>query len=765
MVGGNGSCCWSVAILPVVIRLRVQQFDGSKDRTPQLQPDRPVDPAPLKRTTPPPCMVPRLRNIAVRITRDVACCLLVAALTACASRSGDAALDRVLMAEDQRPTDAAALAPIFASLHDTSANATAVAIRAVGRLQRPALVDSIAPFLSHADAFVRAEAANAIAQSVQPGTDTAAVAHARALLLDRLTAGADADRGVVARSLGRLPHESAAVAQDVAERIAQAVVQASKPSASCARGVRPAALPSGVSASLLFGFMHGIYSVARRARSLSCGATGLALSALAFKAPPHGDSAVWVRELAMLALQSANRTSAAALTTAAADADPRVRRLAMRIPRDLPMGAAVTLVSGGIDDTAATVRIDAVRALVALRAPQSCGLALRALRDPAPHVRTEAIDATAAACESVLAIPAIVTLVMQLPPDTMDVAGSWHAPARALVALSRVSPTSATALFRRFAQHPVWQVRAALAAAARAVGDTAQLVRLLSDRDANVREETITLLAQLGPALREQGIKSGLADSAYQVVLAAATAAKDVQTVDAKALIGALDRLTARGQETSRDPRRELLERISERGSVADTSALAPYLSDFDVLIASRSAEIMSRWTGRQIAATPRPQPRAETLSDPAPTNLRIVLSAASGGGVILVRLHPSEARTTVARVARLAEAGHYNGRTLHRVVPNFVIQGGSPDANEYVGDGPFMRDELGLRSHTRGTLGISTRGRDTGDAQLFINLVDNFRLDHDYTVFGEVVDGLDVVDRIEAGAVMRSVSVVAPAR
>jgi cyclophilin family peptidyl-prolyl cis-trans isomerase len=152
-------------------------------------------------------------------------------------------------------------------------------------------------------------------------------------------------------------------------------------------------------------------------------------------------------------------------------------------------------------------------------------------------------------------------------------------------------------------------------------------------------------------------------------------------------------------------------------------------------------------------------------LAEPTPTHLRIVFSAASGGGVILVRLYPAEARSTVARVARLAEAGYYNGRTLHRVVPNFVVQGGSPDANEYVGDGPFMRDELSLRSHTRGTLGISTRGRDTGDAQLFINLVDNFRLDHDYTVFGEVVDGLDLVDRIEAGAVMRSVSVAGGAR
>ena len=82
-------------------------------------------------------------------------------------------------------------------------------------------------------------------------------------------------------------------------------------------------------------------------------------------------------------------------------------------------------------------------------------------------------------------------------------------------------------------------------------------------------------------------------------------------------------------------------------------------------------------------------------------------------------------------------KAGYYNGLTFHRVVPNFVIQGGSPGANEYAGDGLYMRDEIGTASHVRGTVGFSTRGRDTGDAQFFINLVDNPRLDFEYTVFG----------------------------
>jgi cyclophilin family peptidyl-prolyl cis-trans isomerase len=108
-----------------------------------------------------------------------------------------------------------------------------------------------------------------------------------------------------------------------------------------------------------------------------------------------------------------------------------------------------------------------------------------------------------------------------------------------------------------------------------------------------------------------------------------------------------------------------------------------------------------------------------------------------------------------VWRVVRLVHQGYYDGLTFHRIVPAFVIQGGSPGADEYVGDGPFMRDELTAGSHLRGTLGISTRGRDTGDAQWFVNLVDNVRLDHDFTLFGDVVAGLDVVDAILEGDVM----------
>jgi cyclophilin family peptidyl-prolyl cis-trans isomerase len=135
------------------------------------------------------------------------------------------------------------------------------------------------------------------------------------------------------------------------------------------------------------------------------------------------------------------------------------------------------------------------------------------------------------------------------------------------------------------------------------------------------------------------------------------------------------------------------------------------------------------------------------------------------GGGVIEIRLFTDEAPATVERFVRLARAGYYNGLTFHRAVPNFVIQGGSPGANEYVGDSPFMNDEVGRRSNLRGTVGLSTRGRDTGDAQLFINLVDNTRLDHVYTVWGEVTKGMAIADGVLEGDIIERVDIVPAAK
>jgi cyclophilin family peptidyl-prolyl cis-trans isomerase len=111
--------------------------------------------------------------------------------------------------------------------------------------------------------------------------------------------------------------------------------------------------------------------------------------------------------------------------------------------------------------------------------------------------------------------------------------------------------------------------------------------------------------------------------------------------------------------------------------------------------------------------------------------------------------------------VVRLVRERFYDGKVFQRVEPNFVIQGGGPDANEYVGDATFMRDELTMRSHARGTVGISARGRDTGDGQWFINLVDNPLLDHEYTIFGRIDGGQAAAERLLEGDRIAHVEVI----
>jgi len=220
-------------------------------------------------------------------------------------------------------------------------------------------------------------------------------------------------------------------------------------------------------------------------------------------------------------------------------------------------------------------------------------------------------------------------------------------------------------------------------------------------------------------------------------------------------LIDALLRITKEGKETSRDVRLPLLEAIDIHAEPKAGGELAPLLKDIDPVVAGRAAAVITRLTGKSVQAQPAKMFRGWPQQFQSP-NLCVSVSLA-GGSVFYVQMDPS-APITVDRFLTLAITDHYyDGLTIHRVVPSFVVQGGSPGANEYAGHKDYMRDEIGA-TNDRGTVGLSTRGRNTADAQFYINLVDNRRLDYDYTVFARVTKGLDVVDAIEEGAEIRRI-------
>jgi cyclophilin family peptidyl-prolyl cis-trans isomerase len=118
----------------------------------------------------------------------------------------------------------------------------------------------------------------------------------------------------------------------------------------------------------------------------------------------------------------------------------------------------------------------------------------------------------------------------------------------------------------------------------------------------------------------------------------------------------------------------------------------------------------------------------------------------------MVIRCLAEEAPVHVASFVRLAREGYYDGLIWHRVVSNFVIQGGDPRGDGWGGAGYTMRDEINTIRYARGTVGMPKAGKDTGGGQIFITHVPTPHLDGNYTVFGQVVSGLEVVDRIEVG-------------
>jgi peptidyl-prolyl cis-trans isomerase B (cyclophilin B) len=133
--------------------------------------------------------------------------------------------------------------------------------------------------------------------------------------------------------------------------------------------------------------------------------------------------------------------------------------------------------------------------------------------------------------------------------------------------------------------------------------------------------------------------------------------------------------------------------------------------------------------------------------------------------GVMKVSFYDQDAPNTVANFVKLAKDGYYDGTTFHRVIPDFVIQGGDPTGTGAGGPGYSIKCELtgGNQYHDKGVLSMAHRGKDTGGSQFFIchNRQNTQHLDRNHTCFGKVVEGLDVIDSIRQGDKIEKIVII----
>ncbi len=130
--------------------------------------------------------------------------------------------------------------------------------------------------------------------------------------------------------------------------------------------------------------------------------------------------------------------------------------------------------------------------------------------------------------------------------------------------------------------------------------------------------------------------------------------------------------------------------------------------------------------------------------------------------GTMKVEFFEKDAPGTVKNFCDLANKGFYNGLTFHRVIPDFVVQGGCPKGNGSGGPGYRIKCELNgdNQYHDKGVLSMAHAGRDTGGSQFFIVLDRNntAHLDRNHTCFGKVVEGIEFVDQIRQGDVIEKI-------
>ena len=154
----------------------------------------------------------------------------------------------------------------------------------------------------------------------------------------------------------------------------------------------------------------------------------------------------------------------------------------------------------------------------------------------------------------------------------------------------------------------------------------------------------------------------------------------------------------------------------------------------------------------------PKTAPQATDPGVPDGSQVKIDLD----GGSVIINLLPEVAPNTVANFKVLAGIGFYDGLTFHRVIPGFMAQGGDPSGNGTGGPGYSIKAEFSDTRHVRGTVAMArSQHPDSAGSQFYICFDAHPHLDNQYTVFGQVTEGMDVVDKVKIGTKINKMSVL----
>ncbi len=340
----------------------------------------------------------------------------------------------------------------------------------------------------------------------------------------------------------------------------------------------------------------------------------------------------------------------------------------------------------------------------------------------------------------------------------------------ALVALAAREKQEALPFIEPLASDPEWSVRARLTEALGAIESprAGEILRDLStSTDARVRGGAARNLGvhreRLAPlvlpaALEDEDlfVRAAALESMGSREAAAASGRDPVEILRDGYLRAMEDPLT--------DARLAAVEALAALASDAAREAIEQVLEDPDYLVRKRAAEALRKTFQidrlDRVGEPPPSRSDEEYLEIVRRAKKKVSATFETDSGRVEIELYPEDAPLTVDNFMRLAREGRLDGTAFHRVVPNFVIQDGDPRGDGNGGPPWQIRCEINQRRYGEGAVGMALAGKDTGGSQYFMTHSPQPHLDGGYTIFGQVVSGQEVVNRMVQGDGVRKVTI-----
>lgn len=423
---------------------------------------------------------------------------------------------------------------------------------------------------------------------------------------------------------------------------------------------------------------------------------------------------------------------------------------------------AFAVLSRLVADVDPHVRVNAVRSL-GTYGPIAKASLVYATRDYDPNVR----------------IAAAQSFANVLSSSETDLGALWAADTslayRSSLMASAVRAGLRPAELTQWAASSDWKLRAAVASAG---GDTAdrafaiaRAVPFTRDRDPRVRAAAYAAIVPTASMPLEDSVHAlliaGLSDPDFYVravvigALAERPSPRDLSAV--------LTSYSQAGRDSANDARLAAIQYVGALWKKDSSSlnatwqahlAQAPVPADPLERAAGKVLPMWSKWGS--VSATAKPitwyEGVVRDIVMPSHTRKPLTATINTVRGPIQLELFGADAPITVANFLSLARSGYYRNTRFHRVVPNFVAQDGDPRDDGNGGPGYAIRDELNRRRYERGAVGMALSGPDTGGSQYFITHSPQPHLDGRYTVFGRVLRGHDVLDKIVQGDLITAV-------